>query len=64
MIEVYAVGIFKNPADISKWVATDRTIATLRENYAVYDAHMKIQLALYHQNAELMRETSKEQRSL
>ena len=60
----YAVGIFKDPKDISKWVATDRTITPHSENYAVYDARMKTYLELYQRNADLMHATSKEQRSL
>jgi xylulokinase len=60
----YAVGIFKDPKDISKWVATDRTVAPLPENYAVYDTRMNTYLELYKRNADLMHATSKEQRSL
>lgn len=60
----YAVGIFKDPKDISSWVATDRTVAPLSENYAVYDTRMKTYLELYKRNADLMHATSKEQRAL
>jgi xylulokinase len=59
----YAVGIFKDPKEISKWVATDRTVVPNLENYDVYDTRMKTYLSLYNRTADLMHETSKEQRS-
>jgi xylulokinase len=59
----YAVGIFKDPKDISKWVATDHTVNPQSENSGVYEARMKTYLTLYERTADLMHTTSKEQRS-
>jgi xylulokinase len=60
----YAAGIFKNPADISKWVATERTVQPDAKNFAIYETRMKTYLELYKRNADLMHDISKEQRGL
>ena len=59
----YAAGIFKHPDEISKWVAITRTVTPKPENFAVYERRMKTYLELYRRNADLMHETSREQRS-
>jgi xylulokinase len=59
----YAAGIFKNPSDISKWVATDRTITPDQRNFPTYETRMKTYLELYKRTADLMHDTSREQRS-
>jgi xylulokinase len=59
----YAAGIFKKPSDISQWVATDRTVAPDPANYPVYERRMKTYLELYRRTADLMHETSREQRA-
>jgi xylulokinase len=59
----YAAGIFKDPSDISKWVATDRTVSPDPQNFPVYEKRMKTYLELYRRNADLMHETSREQRA-
>ncbi len=58
----YAAGIFKDPKDISKWVATDRTVKPDANNFPVYETRMKTYLDLYTRTADLMHDTSREQR--
>ncbi len=58
----YAAGIFKDPREISQWVATDRTVSPDERNYVVYETRMKTYLELYKRNADLMHATSLEQR--
>ncbi len=58
----YAAGIFKDPREISKWVATDRTVQPDAANAPVYDSRMQTYLELYKRNADLMHATSREQR--
>ncbi len=58
----YAAGIFKDPAEIANWVATDRTILPDVRNAAIYEARMKTYLELYQRTADLMHATSQEQR--
>jgi xylulokinase len=59
----YAAGIFKDPKDIAKWVATDRTVSPNPKNSPVYETRMNTYLELYKRNADLMHATSKEQRN-
>jgi xylulokinase len=58
----YAAGIFKDPKEISKWVATDRTVIPDEKNYAIYETRMNTYLELYKRTADLMHATSQEQR--
>jgi xylulokinase len=58
----YAAGIFKQPGEIAKWVATERTVKPRPDNFAVYKTRMKTYLELYLRTADLMHATSKEQR--
>jgi xylulokinase len=58
----YAAGIFKDPSEISKWVATDRTVTPDPETFSVYDTRMSTYLELYRRTADLMHATSKEHR--
>jgi xylulokinase len=58
----FAAGIFKDPKEISKWVATDRTVKPDPQNSSVYETRMKTYLELYKRNADLMHATSNEMR--
>lgn len=56
----YAAGIFKDPKEISNWVATDRIVSPNPANYPVYERRMKTYLELYTRTRDLMHETSAE----
>jgi xylulokinase len=58
----YAAGIFKDPKEISNWVATDRTVTPNPAHADVYAKRMNTYLALYERTKDLMHETSKEAR--
>jgi xylulokinase len=58
----FAAGIFKDPKEISNWVATDRTVKPNPANADVYAKRMNTYLALYERTKDLMHETSKEAR--
>jgi xylulokinase len=58
----FAVGLFKEPSEISKWVAADRTVMPDAANVPVYETRMETYLELYKRTADLMHKTSREQR--
>lgn len=58
----YAAGIFKDPKEIAKWVATERTVTPDPQNFPVYETRMGTYLELYKRTSDLMHATSREQR--
>jgi xylulokinase len=58
----FAAGIFTDPRDISKWVATDRTVKPNLAHAGVYEKRMNTYLELYTRTKDLMHATSQEAR--
>ncbi len=59
----YAAGLFKDRGQISGWLATERTVTPDPANFGVYERRMHTYLELYRRNADLMHDTSREQRA-
>jgi xylulokinase len=58
----YAAGLITSAGDIDSWVAMDRTVTPNPDNFPVYERRMRTYLELYRRTADLMHETSREQR--